>query len=59
MLAIAASSPLRSNGIVDTATAPALSTPNQQATIHGLFGPRSSTRLPATTPQSSTSTAAI
>ena len=32
-----------------TTTAPALSTPNQQATSHGLLGPRSSTRLPGTT----------
>ena len=34
--------------MVVTTTAPALSTPNQQATSHGLFGPRSSTRLPGT-----------
>ena len=33
------SSPGRSSGIVVTTTAPALSTPNQQATSHGLFGP--------------------
>ena len=46
----------RSSGIVVTTTAPACSTPNQQATSHGLFGPRSRTRLPGTTPSSSTST---
>ena len=40
------SSRARSIGIVVTATAPAFSTPNQQATSQGLFGPRSSTRLP-------------
>ena len=45
--------------MVVTATAPALSTPNQHATSHGLFGPRSSTRLPGTMPWSSASTAAI
>ena len=52
------SSPGRSSGIVVTTTAPALSTPNQQATNHGLFGPRSRTRLPGTTPSSSTRTCA-
>ncbi len=46
----------RSRGIVATATAPALSTPRKQAASQGLFGPRSSTRLPGTTPRSSTST---
>ena len=54
-----ASSPARSSGIVVTATAPAFSTPNQHATSQGLFGPRSSTRLPGTMPRSSTSTCAI
>ena len=38
---------------------PALSTPNQHAAIIGLFGPRSSTRLPGTSPRSSTSTWAM
>ena len=42
-----------------TATAPALSTPNQHAVSHGLLGPRSSTRLPGTMPRSSTSAWAI
>ncbi len=50
-----ASSPGRSNGIVVTATAPALSTPNQHAVSHGLLGPRNSTRLPGTMPSPSTS----
>ena len=44
---------LRSSGIVVTATPPALSTANQHATSHGLFGPRSSTRCPGTRPSSS------
>ena len=56
---ITCSSWVRSNGIVATTTPPALRTPNQQATSHGLFGPRSSTRLPGTRPWSSTSTCAI
>ena len=56
--ATVASSPARSSGMVVTATAPALSTPNQQATSHGLFGPRRSTRLPGTMPWSSVSTCA-
>ena len=53
---IVASSPERSSDIVVTATAPALSTPSQHAASHGLFGPRSSTRFPGTTPSSSAST---
>ena len=48
-----------SSGMVVTATPPAFSTANQQATSHGSLGPRSSTRLPGTSPRSSTSTAAI
>ncbi len=44
------SSPARNSGMVVTATAPALTTPNQLAASHGLFGARSSTRLPGTTP---------
>ncbi len=52
---IVASSPARSSGIVATTTAPAFIAPNQQATSHGLFGARSSTRLPGRTPRSSTS----
>ncbi len=52
------SSPARSSGMVVTTTAPALSAPNQHAVSQGLFGPRSSTRLPGTTPRSSTSTCA-
>src|SRR5256886_7690260 len=39
------SSPERSSGIVVTAIPPALMTPNQLATSHGLLGPRRSTRL--------------
>ncbi|GAP60985.1 hypothetical protein AHiyo1_46130 [Arthrobacter sp. Hiyo1] len=46
----------RSIGMVVTTTAPALSTPSQAATIQGLFGPRSMTRLPGTTPRSSVRT---
>src|SRR4051794_26509993 len=42
--------------MVVTRTAPALSTPNQAAESHWLLGPRRSTRLPGTTPRSSTST---
>jgi hypothetical protein len=38
---------------------PALITPNQQAAIIGLFGPRSSTRLPGTSFRSRTNTCAI
>jgi hypothetical protein len=59
MSAIVASSPARSSGIVVTATPPALRTANQQATSHGSLKPRSSTRLPGTSPRSSTSTRAI
>ena len=50
------SSTARSIGIVATAMPPALITPNQDATIIGLFGARSSTRLPGTSPMSCTST---
>ena len=48
------SSDVRSSGIVVTTTPPMRSTPSQQATSHGLFGARSSTRLPGTRPTSST-----
>lgn len=57
--AMTASSVSRSIGIVVTGTAPAFSTPNQHATSHGVFGPRSRTRLPGTIPWSSASTLAI
>ncbi len=53
------SSAARSSGMVATTTPPAYSTPNQQATSQGLFGPRSSTRFPGTRPRSPVSTAAI
>src|SRR5690349_22759856 len=56
---ITRSSWVRSRGIVATTTPPALSTANQQAASHGVFGPRSSTRLPGTSPRSSTSTWAM
>ena len=46
----------RSRGMVGTATPPALTTPNQQAAIIGVFGLRNSTRLPGTKPMSCTST---
>jgi hypothetical protein len=49
----------RRSGIVATAMQPALMTPNQHAAIIGLFGPRSSTRLPGTSFRSSVSTRAI
>lgn len=42
-----------------TATAPAFSTASQHAASHGPVGPRSSTRLPGTTPRSPVSTWAI
>jgi hypothetical protein len=45
--------------MVATTTAPAFSTASQQATSQGVFGPRNSTRLPGTTPYSSTSTCAM
>jgi hypothetical protein len=54
-----ASSPARNSGIVATAMAPAFITANQHAAIGGPFGPRKSTRLPGTTPRSSTSTRAM
>ena len=44
------SSLARSSGIVATHIPPAFITANQQAAIIGLFGPRSRTRLPASTP---------
>ena len=57
--AMAVSSEARSSGMVGTATAPAFSTASQQAASQGLFGPRSRTRLPGTTPSRSVSTRAI
>jgi hypothetical protein len=57
--AIVASSPARSSGIVVTATPPAFRTANQHATSQGSLNPRSSTRLPGTSPRSSVRTAAI
>ena len=59
MVPIVSSSAGRSIGIVATATPPALTTPNQQASSHGAFGPRISTRSPGSSPSSSTSTPAI
>ena len=56
---ICLSSFARSKGIVATAIAPAFMTANQQATSMALFGARSSTRLPGTSPISSTSTWAM
>ena len=50
------SSTARSNGMVATAMPPAFITPNHAATIIGLFGARSSTRLPGTRPICCTST---
>ena len=47
------SSPPRSIATVVTTTPPALSTANQQATSQGLFGPRSNTRWPGSSPASS------
>ena len=51
--------PLAESGIVGTAISPALSVASQLAAIIRLFGPRSSTRLPGTSPMSSTSTCAM
>ncbi len=59
MLALAAivpSSRARSSGMVGTAIRPALSTASRQAAIIGLLAPRSSTRLPLTSPSSPRST---
>jgi hypothetical protein len=53
------SSFVRNSGIVVTAIAPAFITPNQQAASIGLFGARSSTRWPGTSPISVTSTWAM
>ena len=53
------SSLARSSGMVATAIPPAFITANQHAAIIGLFGPRSSTRLPGTSRMSSTSTRAM
>ena len=57
--AIVAISRDRSRAMVVTATPPALITASQAAASQGLFGPRSSTRLPGTRPKSSVSTWAI
>ena len=46
----------RSKAMVVTATPPALITASQAAASQGLFGPRSSTRLPGRRPKSSVST---
>ena len=56
LLTMSVSSLARNSGMVATATPPALITANQLAAIIGLFGPRSSTRLPGTSPISRTST---
>ena len=53
------SSLARSSGIVATAMPPAFITANQQAASIGLLAARSSTRLPGTSPMSSTSTLAM
>ena len=45
--------------MVATTTPPALITASVAATIIGLFGPRSSTRLPGMMPQSRVSTLAM
>ncbi|MNT63734.1 hypothetical protein D3C72_2015720 [compost metagenome] len=49
------SSLARSSGMVGTAIRPALMVASQLAAIIRLLGPRSSTRLPGTSPMSSTS----
>ncbi|KAG1270961.1 hypothetical protein G6F64_015620 [Rhizopus arrhizus] len=56
---ICLSSLARSNGIVGTVTRPALIAASQDAAIIGLFGPRKSRRLPATSFMSSVSTRAM
>ncbi len=56
---ICVSSLARSSGMLPTAMPPALTTANQQAASIGVFAPRSSTRLPGTSPMSSTSTRAM
>ena len=55
---IGVSSRARRAANVVTAMPPALRMPSQQATVHGLLGERSSTRLPGTRPRSSVSTRA-
>ena len=47
---------IKAGGIVVTTMPPALSTPSQAATVHGLFGERSRTLFPVARPRSSTST---
>lgn len=54
-----ASSVARACASTVTATAPAFMTASQQAASQGVVGPRSSTRLPGTTPRSSVSTWAM
>ena len=56
LLTMSVSSFARSSGMVATAMPPAFITANQHAASIGLFGPRSSTRLPGTSSRSSTST---
>ena len=53
------SSLARSSGIVVTTTQPAFTTPSQHAAITSLLKPRSSTRLPGTSPRSLSSTFAM
>ena len=53
------SSPARSMGMVLTTTAPTLLAASQHATIAGLLAERINTRLPGSTPRSSTSTWAM
>ena len=54
-----ANSPARSSGMVGTATSPLLNVANKHAAIIGLLPPRSSTRLPGTSPMSCVSTCAM
>ena len=49
----------RSSGMVATTTPPAFITAKRAATIIGLLGARSSTRLPGTRPSRATSTLAM
>jgi len=58
-LTTSVSSLARSSGMVATHTPPAFITANQHAAIIGLFGPRSSTRLPGLRCMSRTSTLAM
>ncbi|MCY1517136.1 hypothetical protein D9M68_518050 [compost metagenome] len=56
---ISPSSLARSSGMVATAISPALTTASHESAIHTELPPRSSTRLPGTSPRSSTSTWAM